>query len=430
MKLETIKSWILTGLVVLSIFLFWNLVTYQQNYDFVKNQDYIKVVNISEKKEIKDLFMPNKIIMRNNHNEYKGSENIKQIKEIMSEIHKWNFFDFQETGGNFPALFENEPTVFIKFPDIIPYDLIKNFFVIDVKKLPVGTFQYMIIQLDEIEQDEGIVYFTSSDFKKLVKSRVRHQNLENFPKLMTTFAKNSQSYFYYKQEDGEYLFILDQELSLNNYQYYPRYYDVDLFKDALFSDPSFVTKNGNRYTDVSSVLDIYPEQGKLSYVDPTVTSDHSILLNDLIQQSVKFINSHSGWTDQYYYTSINPTSNQVIYQLYPQDYPVLNQDGLGQISVVMGTNGVYSYKRPYFSLDISFNPSNRLYKLPSGKKVIEYLEKNKKIDLNRVEDVVIGYQLIKGDPLIKLIPSWFYRMEDSFVKVSETELEGENSGLE
>lgn len=429
MNWEKIKSWILAGLVALSILLFWNLVTFQQNYDFISRNNYIKEINISEKREIKDLIFPNKIIVQTKDGAYEGTENIAHIKPLMEKIREWTFYDFQEQEQN-KDLFQKknrQEMVFLKFPDIVPFDLLKSLFNIEARRLPTGTFQYMIVNSGELEENEGTVYFSSADFQFLVKSRVRHPHMKDFSGAVSGFRKKAIPYLSYEKKDGSRLFVPENQVRLNDYQYYPKYYDLRLFINALFSDPSFVTRNGNRYTDVSSVLDDYPDMRKFVFVNTTVTLDSSMSASDVLQGSIQFVNGHSGWTDHYYYSGINQSSREVSYQLYLDDFPAINENGLSRITLVTGKNGVYSYQRPYFSLDISFNPGNRTYTLSSGRDVLDYLLERKSPEIENVDDIIIGYQLVKNsdDPLIQFIPSWFYRLEDHFVPVAEEELGGE-----
>ncbi|MCU9613460.1 two-component system activity regulator YycH [Caldibacillus lycopersici] len=438
MRFEQIKSWILTGLVLLSVYLFWNLVTFQENYDntIINNQEYINEISIEDKKELKDIFVPNKMIYRKGENQYVGSEKMELILPMMNVVRSWTYYDFQEIGSEFNDVWENNArdTAFIlKFPDELPVELTKSLFSTDTKQFPPGTFHYMVIFPDQMKEDEGIVYLASANFSRAVKARVRNSNIDRFQDDLNNFIEESSPYYAYQKESGEYLFVLNEATSLGNYQYYPRDYNPEEFKNALFTDPSYVSKNGNRYTDGWSVLDIATDTKMLSFVDTTISIESPITINDLIQTSVGYINEHSGWTDRYYYADSNTTMHEITFQLYFDDYPVFNEIGLSEISLVIGNSGVYSYRRPYFILDyLSYNPVNKEYTLSSGKDVINYLSSIENLDIESVNDVMIGYHLNKefNSQLIKLEPSWYYRVDNQWKQISEAEMGGVTGGLE
>src|SRR5690606_30572055 len=123
MTYEQFKSWLLTGLVLLSIVLFWNLVTFQQNYDSIPNQEYISNITIEKSKEMQDVVVPNKVIYRKGENEFWGSESKESILPIMEELEKWEFYDMQITGNEFRDLFSqtnNNDVLIIQYPDSVP----------------------------------------------------------------------------------------------------------------------------------------------------------------------------------------------------------------------------------------------------------------------------------------------------------------------
>ncbi|WP_062351057.1 YycH family regulatory protein [Bacillus kwashiorkori] len=437
MKVEQIKSLLLTGLVILSIILFWNLVTYQQNYDFINNQEYVKEMNIGEKRELKQLFIPNKMVAHIQNNQYVGTENLEIIHPVFSELRKWLMYDLQISNDNFSELYGTKQSLIFQFPDILPYELLKTIFNVDIKNLPVGSFKNIVVFPHEIENNEGIMYFTTGNSQVVAKGRIRHMELDTFAQTFNELIQLGNPYFVYKKNNGEEIYLMKDEILLSDYQYYPKYYDVDLFRRALFSNPNFVSKNGNQYTDGSSVLHVNTDLKKFSYVDPTNSRDFTGNLNELIQTSVKYINEHKGWTDRYYYSNSiqNYTSelatHQVTYRLHLNDYPVIDKNGLSEIKINLANTGIYSYERPYFNLDVSYNPSSIQYRLSNGEVVLEYLKKSPSVDLEKIDDIFIGYYLTKEfNDLIKLEPSWFYKTNNHWIRISEKELGGVDRGLE
>ncbi|WAA12274.1 YycH family regulatory protein [Fervidibacillus halotolerans] len=437
MKLETVKSIILTILVLSSIYLFWNLVTYQQNYDSIDRREYVKEINIDQKKSMKELIIPNKLIFRKNETEYTGTEKNAQIGQLYRQLEGWDYYNFQKNSEEFFNRYEQPPyedVIIFQFSDDIPFDLINSLFNIDAKTVPFGNFRYIFIFPEQLNDEEGTVFFLSSDMKSAVKAGVRYNQLQEFLTLYNEIVGESVPYYAYKKDDESYLFVLNREIEVNNSKFIPRFFDTILFKDALFPDPDFVTKTGNRYTDGSSLLDIFPDTKTLSFVNLTVQLNRMISSDDLMKKAVDYVNGHSGWTDQYLFNRYEQKENKIIFQMYLQDYPVFSHSGASEISLIIGNQGVYSYERPYFKFNISFNPTYQRYQLLSGKNVLKRLEENDSVDLNGIEDILIGYQLTfdMKEPLIILEPSWFYRTDEEWKKVGGSSLimGGVNDGLE
>ena len=139
MNLEQIKSIILTGLVFLSIFLFGYIMTFQQNYDQINNQEYVAEITISRKVDIKELIQPKKMVLKND-TEYAGTENIMAIQLIMDEIQKWNFYDFSNATAEFMQQWNDSPTVLIFQYEEIPLELVKTILTVEQDDIPAILF--------------------------------------------------------------------------------------------------------------------------------------------------------------------------------------------------------------------------------------------------------------------------------------------------
>ncbi|MCM3055143.1 MULTISPECIES: YycH family regulatory protein [Bacillaceae] len=435
MKVEQIKTLILTTLVLVSIVLFWNLVTFQRNYDLVNNQEYVKEVTINDiKKPIKDLVVPNKIIYRNGENSFHGIQNMEQITPFVNEIRKWTFYGFQRSVNEFVEKFEGMPgkqVLIVQFPGDVPFELLKSMYTVEVKEIPSGNFRYMFIFQEDLNDDEGIVYFATNDLRSIIKANVRQKSSAHFRNLIEIMSNNSNPYYAYKKNSGGYLFVNDKETVIPDDQYYPRLYDEKIFVDALFSNPDRVTINDEEYTDGSSLMKLQSDQQMLTFVDPTITESPDTVYN-MITTSVNYINAHGGWTDQYYYSGAFVNTKKINFQLYTNNYPVFNELGLNELSLVVGKNRIHEYRRPYFRLDfIPYNPNKQEYTLPKGTDVLAEIQGDG-VNLESVEDILIGYHMEKDNEnaVIKFQPSWFYKIGNSWIRVNDEKLGVVENGLE
>jgi len=433
MNWEIFKSWILTGLVLLSIILFWNLVVFQENYEAIPNQEYINEVSIAEKRKIGELIFPDKMVYRKDRDTYVGSETISVVDSVFNEVARWNYYNFQPALEEFQQLFYNynQPYLLFLFPDDVPFELMKNMFTIDAKEIPEGNFDYIVVFPNLIKKDEGIVYFVNEELTRAYQGRVRHPDMEHFLTNMNNFIEsNSQPYIAYKKTSGSMLFVMDSDITLQDYRYLPKNYNVSNFVNALFQDPGLVKRKGNQYTDTSSLMNVYEDIGMFRFVDPTITRT-KISVSELLQKGNDFINEHSGWTDHYYYSSSDIYNSKIVFRLYLSDFPVFSSSGYSEIKLVLGNDGVYSYERPLFSLNFPTTDREQIL-LSSGRRVLQFLESVDRFDMNTISDIRIGYQFTRAynDMIISLEPSWFYRIDNTWQRIQESDLGGEQDGLE
>src|SRR5213075_2761192 len=92
MKYETIKTAILTILVLLSIFLTWNLWTYQPNYATMEKNNVVAEVTMSEKQEIKKIVRPD-LVLYHKQGQHYGTTRADELDKLIKELGRWSFTD-------------------------------------------------------------------------------------------------------------------------------------------------------------------------------------------------------------------------------------------------------------------------------------------------------------------------------------------------
>lgn len=427
MNMERMKSIILTGLVLLSIFLFGYIMTFQQNYDQVNNQEYVEEITIAHRVDIKELIQPKKIL-RKKDSLYFGTEAMIAIQPVVDEIQKWNFYDFNLATGEFIDKWNELGDALIFQYDDIPLELVKTILTVEQDEIPVILFHYMIIFPDDIEKTEAIVYFSSADLQTAVKSRVKYDNRTDFLTKLTEFEEKSHPYLAYERTSGQMFFVNNQQdLEVKTYPYYTTEIPIQSFVEVLFPDPSVVTKTENTYTNGTSLLEVIEDNRTLHFVNPTVAKDQAIAPSQMVQAAMNFVNQHGGWTDQYLFSHLDSENQEVFFQLFLTDYMVV---GSNYLSVNIGNSGIYAYRRPYYSLNFPVQPYVKT--LPSGEEVLDYLTTEKGIDLNDVTDVTIGYKMtiLEEDAMFQFEPFWYYQIGAEWWPVFEGEQGGGKDGLE
>ncbi|TRY20880.1 transcriptional regulator, partial [Brevibacillus sp. LEMMJ03] len=113
------------------------------------------------------------------------------------------------------------------------------------------------------------------------------------------------------------LFLPARPLVLNRLQYYMDELSTDRFKDALFTDPSFVKKDvlnfGEEYTDGSRLMDVDLSKKLLLYVNPAARGETQTFDPTILQKSIDFVNDHGGWTDTYYFDRLDENGRKVTF---------------------------------------------------------------------------------------------------------------------
>lgn len=440
MRYENIKSWILTILVMLSALLTWNLWTYQPNYETMENSKIVEEVTVSEKQEVQKIIRPDRILFHVK-GEHFGTNNTNELEKVIKELSGWAFYDVKNVTdkvGNIEELSHGSGNAEIIFPGEVPIELYRNVLTIEGKKLPSFNFNRIIINVEDSEKENGIVYFVSTENQQVHISHITAANLSEFNRDFYKSATRFPEYFAYKASDKHTLFLPENKTEMMTYKYVPVNLISEEFKAALFSDPSFVQKSlissGEEYTNGSSKMTVNYNSNMLSYVNPTADDDFIDNSYDLVKRSIDFVNEHGGWSDPYRFVSKSEYSRSVTFRLYSiEGYPVFNDNGLSEIKEVWGRDTINKYVRPNISLELPITTEMQKVSRPSGHAALEFLQKQKNFKPELLEEMVLGYRMERDSDLKKLIllePTWFYRYDKAWGQITMDDLGGLQHGLE
>jgi regulatory protein YycH of two-component signal transduction system YycFG len=438
MTYENIKTAILTFLVLLSGILTWNIWTYQPNYESVENQKTVEEISIATQKELRKIVKPHQVIYHVESKQF-GTVDNGEIDKIINMIAKWKFYDVKKYSGRISdfneKIAQGENTEII-FPDEVPVELYKKVLNIDDKDLPKFDFDRIIIKTETQQKQEGIIYFYSQRNQQLFESNVNPSFINEFEGEFYRSAKRLTSYFMHNVSDSKWIYLPSEQTDLVKYTYYQNPLDSEKFKEALFSDPSFVQRSvselGEEYTDASSKMTVNKNTNMIYYVNPIRDRESVIGTSNVLQKSIDFVNSHGGWTESYRYVYKDDFNRRVLFRLYSKEgYPIFNQTGMSEILQQWGSSDINRYIRPGFHLELPLNPDVITKKLPSGYEALELLKKKKDFNPDMLGNLMPGYYMMQGpqeSPLILLEPGWFYLYDQEWRQlVWEEEL---NNGLE
>ncbi|GAA0334784.1 two-component system activity regulator YycH [Bacillus carboniphilus] len=448
MKLEKLKSIILTVLVGISLVLTYIQWTYQPGYEaYSEENDLIQSVAISEEKTIGEVVKPTKFLIHRNSGTF-GTSNINEIKEVLDNFTKWKFSDMSDitvtiSDNEFFPLVHGTDNVEFIFEDSVPLNMYSKVLKFTENHIPSGNFDRIVVDMGKFDGNQVTVYFISylKNERKIYQARATGTDISKFQTKYYQIPQRFPAYNYYEVEDIRRVYYPsneNDEVRVFTYKFLSDTVDADLFRDALFSNPNFVKKRyvtgGEEYSDIYSLLSVDYSKSSLSFVNPIGASDSYLQVPDALQKSINYINEHAGWTDTFIYDSWSKYENKISFRLFHQGLPVFSEKGQTAIEVIWGSEEIYQYTRPYFDLKnhLRLELETEEVSLPSGDYVLQQLEKQKQIDLKDLQDLTIGYKIEYDyqNPVISLEPTWYYLLAGSWLSITFNEEGGDKHGLE
>lgn len=440
MKYENFKSAVLMILVLLSIVLTWNLWTYQPNYETMQNSNYVSSVTVNDKQELPKIIQPDMVIYHVKGEQY-GSSNLNDLDKLMKELSQWTFGNVKNITdkiSNMKEISHANGNAEIIYPSKVPIELYRGVLSFKEKTIPPFNFDRIVIDTENSDKGNGTVYFISTADKQVYSSEISPADLTDFSRNFFKNAENYPKYFAIDSGKQRTIFLPDKATDMMEYKYLPVTLNSEDFKDTLFNDPSFVQKSfvphGEEYTNGSSKMSVNYNTNILQYVNPTAENDYVEKTYDLVKRSIDFVNEHGGWTDLYRYVYVNENNGSVTFRLYSMDgYPVFSSSGISEIKEVWGQTAINQYERPNISLDLPLRSEMQKVTLPSGHDVLQYLQNQKNIKPEQLEDLVLGYEMKRDseeNKLILLEPAWYYLYDKTWRPVLPADLGGIKHGLE
>ncbi|WP_439744126.1 YycH family regulatory protein [Bacillus pseudomycoides] len=445
MNMENFKTIVLINLVVISLFLTFNLWTYVPDSNSLQSTKFVQGNAAALKQDVSNVIVPSSMIVHKD-NKHFVSEKKNNINLLYTFIQKGELHDFKDitnsiSKGDFLSYVHGEGKIEIVFPTEVPFDAIRSVLTIKDKKLDMLSFDRIVVDPSKSRDQNIDVNFVSYSTRKVYKMTLTGVNLRDIINAQNQFLALARPYFAYEINDTKNIFLPDGSTEMQNLIYFARVMEVESFKNALFSDPRYVQPFSNEiedtYTDGIRLMRINKQNRMLEYTNSSVSGGAPMNGTSLMQRSFEFVNSHSGLTDAYRFDYINSkgTKGTTKFRLYEEDLPVFNREGMTELRQVWGSEELISYRRPLFkwwSIDKDGETT-----LPTGRTVIQSLEKNSKIAKNLIQNIGIGYKLVpeveqNGQITnIKLKPIWYVIYgEDHHAYEWSEEKEGELIGLE
>lgn len=419
MNFELLKSYTLTILVLISLLLTFSIWNYKPNYEHVFDTDYVDEINLGGTEKTKaDVVKPESIIFKRNDN-YFGFDSPRDNDAFYQEMQSWVLYDFWagETTGPPKHGYQVE----ITFPNAISLNILPSLFDMEEEAddLPEWSFQRMYITLNEQKSTLNI-HFLSIDGRQRAQAEVNNAAKEEWVKKHIDSLEGKVECIPVKEGDTP-IYIRKGSLTMPRHSASINTTDPKLLVNAIFSDPSAVKTNiiedETLYTDGQRQMHVYSNRRLMEFVNPYQGYER-MSPNDLLEKSIDDINEYNGWTDAFNLQEIDPVHNRITYQMYYKGYPVFNNE-LATIEQEWHDQDLIRYKRPLFSINDPLGGEE--IELPSGNAVKNYLQSNPEYDMEKVDNIKVGYRLSFQDSsfyTLDLVPVWYIKYNGKWQEVN------------
>ncbi|HDR8435161.1 TPA: hypothetical protein QC285_005016 [Bacillus cereus] len=414
MSMENFKTIVLINLVVISLFLTFNLWTYVPDSTSMQNAKFVQGNEGMNQTKISDVVRPTSIIVHKDKNHY-GSRREADIESIYKPLEVGELHGFREisiTKGDFLSYVHGEGKVELVFPTDIPFDAVKSMFNMKEKSTdkPKHFNRILLDPSRSKDQEIKINFVSDGDNFKIYEAKLSGLYLKDIVNAQNQFIVSAKPYFDYQLNDMKKLFLPDGTTELSNITYISSNLAVDTFKNTLFSDPRYLSPitemSKETFTDGIRSMEIENDRHMLKYKNSSVLTEKTIDNLMLLQKSFEFVSGHSGSLDSYRLDYMN--KGETVFRLNEDGYSVFNADGLAELRQVWGSEEVMEYERPLLSLNTK--GIEQKVTLPSGHVVIASLENNPEIKKQLIKDIGIGYKLSLDGQVVRLQPIWYVKL--------------------
>ncbi|MEC1159022.1 YycH family regulatory protein [Cytobacillus horneckiae] len=440
MTYENIKTVILVILVGSSVLFTWNLWTFQPHLDPIEPSSMADHP-IGTEKEIKEVVKPYQIMNVFENDKLVGTMHSSEMDGVIKEISGWTYEkieDISNSINDIPSFLMKEGHSMILFPDEVPFELYRNVLKVVDKESPNFNFDTIVIDSNDTNEEFGFVYFLSRSNHQVFRGEIDASFLQEYKNnqyVASASSENFAEFDFILGENNKPIYLPVEGLTLNKWMYLPEDIDADRLMKSLFSEPSVVQRSvqssTKEYTDSTSIMRVYGDRNLISFKNLSVGTDRMMESNPLLRRSIDYINDHGGWTGNYRFFSMDPERDQVVFRLYHSaGYPIFSDSAISKIKLEWGQNAINEYERGDFSLDTLIS-DEAAEPLPSGVEVVNLLKRMPGFDINKLQDVTVGYKMSKDQvskqegvnsnspDVISLEPKWYYRYNNEWKMFSQ-----------
>ncbi|MYL34459.1 hypothetical protein GLW05_12735 [Pontibacillus yanchengensis] len=415
MTVEHIKTIVLSSLIATSLLLTVAIWNYQPNLDELGDENIIDAATKinGQQKTMKEILEPKQMIFHENNRTFSLSSRTASL-DLFEEMRTWPMTDFETLSSN---QLERESKVEVIFPTAVPLNVLANTLSInEEEKLPEYNVNRIFIEISN-NQSSTSVYFVTDGEDQVIRAVIRNFDVY---KSLDQYLVNSYDHVDYLTIDEKRdnpIYIPEGEMTLPVYTYTTTPISVSPLINVLFNDPNMVRPNSSTfgqsyYTDSTRQLRINQDQKYMRFVNPSISNIDSLPRQEVLKQSLDFVNDHNGWTDNYKLFNINDSGSTIDYRIFKKGYPVFDDNNLSLIQQTWAEQELYAYNRAMVQFATLIESESQQVTLASGSDVLDYLNKSMNQFPLLIEDIAIGYKMEETNKVslvLTLKPVWYIK---------------------
>ena len=442
--IEQVKSVVLFLLVFLSLgltFTIWNFTPTQ--LDPIEQTPAIDTA-VGETKKIEQVVQPVKILYHSEESA-KGTVNKDEIDLFMNSLKQLQIVDLvlqtdEATADDMAKIMHDPSRAVLYYPGTVPFPVFDTMMDISDTNVPEATFNRLVVNWESSANGELIIYFINSESGRVYEGIVPVIDFADFAEDIIEPAEQYPLYITENSIGIMPIYVPAEPVDSTSYVYLYEETPLEEYAEGLFTgstmepagsliDSGYTDNTGAFLEKESSVKGLKYVQSKAETADPAIPSE-------LVFNTISFINDHGGWTNEYRYFGMEPINQEIEYRLFINNLPVFGASVSTAMDVQWGMSGgeeqVFRYDRPIYVLE----PTGRtvVKEQASGTAVLAALARLDEDEKAGVSEVMPGYELVRNsnDPerLMIVEPTWYFKMDGTWLKLSNEVLGGGQFGLE
>ena len=294
----------------------------------------------------------------------------------------------------------------------------------------------MVINWESSSNGALEIYFVNSDSGRIYEGAVQLGDIASFEQSIIVPAEQYPLYITDNSIGTLPIYIPEEPVDTSSYVYLYEETPLDAYASRLFDGPANNLPDGSFTDNTGAFLERNETTKGLEFVQSKAETTDPAIPSELVFNTTKFINDHGGWTNDYYYFGMEPINQLIDYRLFINNLPVFGSTVSPVIELQWGTadgeEQVFRYNRPIYIVE----PTGRTVtkEQASGTAVLAALSRLSEEERAQVEEIMPGYELTRNandsDRLMMVEPNWYFKINDTWLKLTNEVLGGGPFGLE
>ncbi|MBN8208846.1 hypothetical protein JI666_08805 [Bacillus sp. NTK071] len=446
-RIENFKAVLLNILVVTSLFLTWQIWTFEPDYQKETDPKEASPVGV-EDVDINQVVKPNQIVYHKN-NQHFTSFNSDTITPFYTTFISGTKIKSLTMENNLESVREMDNNVELIFPTLLSNNVLKKLISVPKDDIPLEKFDRIIIPSVATGKNNEIIFLNTSNELGMRAAVEVSNGLEKWYEENFSFSdiKNASTEEQvirakaFQVKDGLPIFYIPiQKPVIQTYEVSTdELANEQNFKEAFFPEQDRVEKSSFNiktvHTDGSRTL-TFLENKYMTFENPPSTTNvdnEAPILN-----AYGFINKHFGFrindfSEENYllseWTSSKTKTDQMTFRLNTEGYPVFSSssEDLDEINVIVKNNEVSTYKRMLKNIQYT-NPIDERA-LPGYDEVLSLLSEGS-FKQSEMTNITIGFTIdrsLNQSQKFTLVPQWYIKLNQTWTPIQS--LSNEQGGV-